>query len=97
MLIWIIDKLISKLIITITKFSNLIGYQLPWGPFRLTYWYWGVALPGNMGNLKEAWDLTESVQAPNVVVMAPVAEVQMNKVIVDEVVANRVIAIYFNY
>ena len=31
------------------------------------------------------------------VVMTPVAEVQMNKAIVDEIVDNRVIAIYFNY
>ena len=41
MLIWIIDKLISNLIITITKFPNLIGYQFPWGPF--------LESPGNLG------------------------------------------------
>ena len=37
------------------------------------------------------------MQAANVVVVAPVADVQLNKVVVDEIVANRVIAIYFNY
>ena len=41
MLIWIIDKLISNLIITITKFPNLIGCQFPWGPF--------LESPGNLG------------------------------------------------